>query len=63
LITVSLPTAAVYLALSGAGLYLLIKDRTIPAVAFILAANVVLFAFHRWAGRQDREDGPRLPQG
>jgi hypothetical protein len=50
---VNLPTMVVYMALSAAGLYLLIKDRTVPALAFILVANLVLLAFHRWARRQD----------
>ena len=50
---VNLPTMVVYLALSVAGLYLLINDRIIPALGFILAANIVLFAFHRWASKQD----------
>jgi hypothetical protein len=43
----------IYLALSVAGLYLLINDRIIPALGFILAANIVLLVFHRWASRQD----------
>jgi hypothetical protein len=50
---VNLPTLVIYMALSISGLYLLIKDRTIPALGFILAANVVLLAFHRWASKQE----------
>jgi hypothetical protein len=50
---VNLPTLVIYTGLSIAGLYLLIKSRTIPALGFILAANVVLLAFHRWASKQE----------
>jgi hypothetical protein len=50
---INLPTMVIYLALSVAGLYLLFSDRVVPALGFILAANIVLLGFHRWAGRQD----------
>jgi hypothetical protein len=56
LIRTMLPTALAYAVFSGAGLYFLITEQAVPAVGCILAANVILFAFHRWAGRLPQQN-------
>jgi hypothetical protein len=56
LLTVMIPVALVYLALAGFGFYLLLNDQIALALAFIVAAHVATFAFHRWSNKIPRID-------
>jgi multisubunit Na+/H+ antiporter MnhC subunit len=51
LVRAMIPTLVVYAVLAGVGLYLLVTDRVLPGIGFLLGAHAVGLIFHLWARR------------
>jgi hypothetical protein len=61
LVRAMIPTLVVYSALAAVGLYLLVTDRLLPGIGFLLAAHAVGLVFHLWSKRV-RSEYPVPPE-